>query len=256
MRKSRLVAAVLLVSSVGGGAFADTGYWHASSGLLPSDPSIPSEDRFTILRHGEYLTMDDGFMNVSDTGTGSSDDVGLFKSDIPTIPEAGSWAYQTELRINSHSRPILDFGARVGIIDQARWGLIAIASDKVGFEGEKGNSFVNNAYYSLDATDDFHTYRVVKDSGLVELFVDVFDSPVLSLPYSDLHPTSGSEVRLTVTSGQGVADYDVRSFGFNTHGTELPKGVVPEPSQNVLFLGLCVMGLVICGWHRTKRAQN
>lgn len=146
---------------------------------------------------------------------------------------------------------------RVGILDEGRRRLLAIATDKIGFLDTHGNSWINDTYYSLDTTDDFHTYRVIKDSETVDVFVDVFDSPVLSFAYTDLYPNSAPvQVILTVTSGQGVADYDVRSFGFNSDGTELPTGIVPEPSAYVLWLGLCLTGLGIYGWRRRELCEQ
>jgi len=223
--------------------------WHASSGVLPNDPSIPSESRFSIVTEG-MLSLETGFLHVSDTRTsGGSRKMQIVKTDVDPIQPADSWAYQVQLKMNSHSRPTANWGAEVGIRDVARFPVILIARDRVGFAGYNSDSFIDGRVHRLDTTDGFHTYRVVKDGENVELFVDDFGSAVLTIPYGRMQSSSGTHFRVG-TSGKGVANFDVRSFAFNPSGT-----VIPEPSSLMLLTGgLSALGLVVCRGRRRLRS--
>ena len=101
----------------------------------------------------------------------------------------------------------------------------------MGFLNSDGTDWF--ASHLLDATD-FHTYRVVKSIGMLSLYVDAFDVPVLTMPYTELPGPSGPvRVDLAATSNPGVADFDVRGFAFNPTGTN-----VPEPSTAMLLFTL------------------
>jgi hypothetical protein len=151
-------------------------------------------------------------MNIDDTI--ASQEVDIIKEDIDTILSDENWVYQVELRMNSHDRPRLDWGAELGVVTEDRWGMIIISRNAVGFEGAGGNSFINGLSYTMDTTDDFHIYRVEKVFDTVNLFIDSFDNPVLSVIYGDLYPSDFPHIRLAASSGPGISNFDVRSFLF------------------------------------------
>lgn len=192
--------------------------WHASSGLLPSDNSIAEEDRFTLSGDDSWLSFQNGALNVNDQSTTYQLN---FKSLNP-LPSSTDWAFQTGLRMNSHSRSAFDVGATAGIIQDKRV-FLAVALDRVGFLGD--DEFVGGQIHFMNTTDRFHTYRVVRSSDMVSLYVDMFDNPVVSLAY-DSFPVSGSSsmiVDLTHTSNQGIANYDIKNFVYNTNASVIPE---------------------------------
>lgn len=232
---------VLVVGS--GVAVGDIVSWHASSRVLPDDPSIPAGSRFEIIGESSFVSLQPDWLNMSDTVTGI--EVGIMKFDIPPIQPGDSWAYQVQLRMNAHNRDYLDWGAELGIVEEERYGKILIAKDRIGFPGTGGHSFINGVSHAMDTTDGFHVYRVVKELPQVNLFVDDFDVPVLSVAYSDLQSlASDPHIRMAATSSFGTANYDVRGFAYNLDGT-----VIPEPST-ILLLLTALLPLVY--WHRKK----
>jgi len=240
-----LIAGVIVVVGANP-TFADIISWHASSGVLPDDPSIPAASRFNVAGERSYLSMENGFMNVDDPGPSY---VMIRKDDMGTIPDPEAWTWQVELRMNDHSRPTLDWGAEVGIATSERWAMILVAKNAIGFTADNGNGFVNGISYAMDTTDDFHTYRFARESGLASLYVDASASAVLSVPYDALRlrPTStGSHVRMLDSESIAVSNFDVRSFAYNLNGT-----AVPEPNTTVLLLCAAITLLVFA---RRKRS--
>lgn len=215
--------------------------WHASSGVPPWDASIPPESRFAITNNGVSVALQSPhYLEINDPG-GSVEANVRRKGSIAPIPETDPWAYQVELRMISHQRPDVDFGAHAGIQDQSRSGALTFAKDWVGFWEAQS--------YPLDTTDDFHAYRVIKDpqTGLVRLFVDTFDTAVLTVAYDELQSSSFTQVLLAGTSNPGRANFYVRSFAFNRNGT-----AIPEPSTLAL-MAMAALGLLVCAWRKNRR---
>jgi len=151
--------------------------------------------------------------------------MGFEKTGIDTIPADDEWAFQTEIRINSHSRPYLDWAADLAIMDGNKSVMLLIAKDAVGFANPNAHSYVNGSFYALDTTDTFHTYRVIKNMASVDLFVDNMVSPVVSVPYNDfqLWWDNTNMILLASTSTMGVANYDIVSFAYNLEGSDIPE---------------------------------
>ncbi len=209
--------------------------WHASSGVLPSDASIPEDGRFEMSARPGYVSLSGGMLTIDDASTVWQAGFNKFYD----APLENEWAYQIELRMNTHSRPVEDYGAVTGIRDRAKSGMLAFATDRVGIPDDSG--IFGAGSFLMDTTDDFHVYRVVHQADTVLLYVDTFDSPVLSVQYADLsadpHPLQ-TQVILTQSSTPGVANFDIRSFAFNLEGT-----AIPEPATLLLLAmgGLTLM---------------
>ncbi len=197
--------------------------WDASSGLLPSDPSFPIENRFELIGDETFVSINSGIMNLNDDS--NSLQVGFRLTDIALTSQNANWAYESVIRINSHSRPTLDWGADLGFVDGNKTIMLFIADNKVGFAGS-AYSFLNNISYDMDTTNSFHTYRVIRTFNIVSLYVDDFQTPVISAPYDSFNLwTEINNMILLATSLPGIADYDVQRFSYNLNGT-----LVPEPS--------------------------
>ena len=203
-----------LLSSV---SFGSVISWDASSGLFPSDPTIDEASRFVLSGDSSWLSLENGYLNVSDD---SNVDQLNFQNFI-TVPtdQSNDWAFEVVLKMNSHSRPEFDYGVSLGVTVENKRAFIAIANDGVGFLGEY--DYLNGQSYMIDTTDDFHTYKVTKEEDEVSIFVDEIDTPVISLNY-DLFPDyeeHGTSVTLAMTSNPGTSDFDIKKFSF-----------VPEPA--------------------------
>lgn len=223
--------------------------WDASSGLLPSDPSFPIENRFELIGDETFASINSGIMNLNDDS--NTLQVGFRLTDIvPTSPNA-NWAYESVIRINSHSRPTLDWGADLGFVDGNKSIILFIADNKVGFAGS-AQSFLNDISYDMDTTNIFHTYRVIKSFNNVSLYVDDFQAPVISTPYDSFNLwTEVDNMILLATSRPGIANYDVQRFSYNLQGT-----VIPEPTT-IALLGIGLVGLVGGAVRRRfKRVKN
>ncbi len=202
-------------------AHAEIFAWNASSGVLPSDASIPEDGRFEMSAQSGYVSLSGGMLTIDDASTTWQASFNK-PYDAPTGSE---WAYQIELRMNTHSRPEEDYGAVTGIRDGVKTGMLAFATDQIGVPDDSGIFGAGSVL--LDTTDDFHVYRVVHQLDTLLLYIDTFDSPALSVQYADLpaHPQDGPEAQivLAASSNPGVANFDIRSFAFNLEGTEVPE---------------------------------
>lgn len=154
---------LIVVSQVG---FANTISWDAASGILPDDASIPPELRFAIVNYSPFVSFQNGFLNITDTSAGL--EVDIIKEDIIPTSSDQDWLLEVELRMNSHNRPNLDWGAIVGVVTEDKWIMLLISENGIGFEDD-GNVYLNGVTYDMDTTDDFHTYRVEKISALLKM---------------------------------------------------------------------------------------
>ena len=98
MRRLAAFLALLGLFACAPAAWAGVVSWHASSGVLPSDPSIPQEHRFWLSGEPSFASMSGGLLNLNDTS--ESLHVGFVKSDMDPAEFEGDWAYHGELRIN------------------------------------------------------------------------------------------------------------------------------------------------------------
>jgi len=240
LRRKRRAAALLIagvIVMVGvNPIFADIVSWHASSGVLPDDPSIPAESRFNVTGQQSVMLHDRDYLEVSDTI--DSFKVAIRKNDTEPIQANDSWACQVELRMNSHDRSEdPDFGMSFGIEDLGRSGLILVAKDRVAF-------FKADDWYEMDTTDDFHVYRIIKDLPTVSLFVDSFETPVLTIPYNELRPETEFSVEMAESSSLGTTNFDVRSFAYNLNGTAIPE---PSTAAGLLCAAIALLGFA---WRR------
>lgn len=232
----RSFAMLTVFLAIGPPASAGIVEWKASSGLMPTDSSLPPAARYELTGESDYAFLSD-VLQIQDTS--SPLQVGLSKKDIPASPPA-EFAFQIELRMGSHSRTGLDWGAFTGIVDGVKPVLLVISTEAVGFAGNNANSYVEGASYALDTTDVFHTYRVTKSGNTVDLFVDEIAEPVVSCLYSAFIDWTVTDhmVLLAGTSQNGTAAFEVSEFAYNLEGTD-----VPEPATVALLAlgGLAVI---------------
>lgn len=198
--------------------------WNASSGLLPFDASIPADQRFAFGGNPSFVSMQDGFMNINETSTTFT--VAISKTDIVPIDASDAWAFEIELRTNSHDRPVFDVGASTGIDGGGKRAFLLIARDAIGF-GDLGgvDAWQEGGVHFMDTTDSFHVYRVIKSEGLVRVFVDNSTTPVVTLSHADFTPVESTKIWLAQTSNPGVADFDIRRFVVNPNGTNLDPSI-------------------------------
>jgi hypothetical protein len=182
MKKAiHLMCVAVVVAALGYGTVsAGIVSWRASSGVLPSDSSIPQDARFQLSGNQGDLTLQDGVLTFVDTS--SVEQLGINKLDIGSIPVGQDWAFQIELQMHSHSKPNLDFGASSGLEDDVRGARLLIASSWVGFSDYQGG-LAGSASVTIDTTDQVHIFRAVRSGAVVDLFIDAFDVPALSIAY-------------------------------------------------------------------------
>ncbi len=182
MKKAiHLMCVAVVVAALGYGTVsAGIVSWRASSGVLPSDSSIPQDARFQLSGNQGDLTLQDGVLTFVDTS--SVEQLGINKLDIGSIPVGQDWAFQIELQMHSHSKPNLDFGASSGLEDDVRSARLLIASSWVGFSDYQGG-LAGSASVTIDTTDQVHIFRAVRSGAVVDLFIDAFDVPALSIAY-------------------------------------------------------------------------
>jgi hypothetical protein len=236
MKRELLIFSLLLLSTVG---YAKIVSWDASSGLLPSDESIPIEERFLSSGSYSFSSLQDGALNINDIHDYLHDSY-INGTTLPTNNE--DWAYQIELRVNSHSGSSFDYAAETGFRIDGTAIFTTISSEKVGFGG--AGDFLNGQSYTMDTTDDFHIYRVIKTSETVSLYVDVFNTPVLVIPYDEFPVYPAHETSMVYMVGSpssGLANFDVKSYVYNTSGT-----TIPEPAT----ISLLTIGAFLAGRRR------
>jgi len=253
-RRRRTVAAVIVVAvlAVGVGEVwadpisGDVISWHASSGVPPWHSSLPAENRFEIINTSSFVQYHDPeYLEVNDTG--NSPNVRVEKHDVPGIHTDDPWACQMEVKVISHQRSREpDYAGSAGITDQGGQGLILFAIDQVGLY--KKGTMLPEDWYPMDTTSDFHTYRIVKDSSVVSLFVDTFDAPVLTVQYDELVPSGTSELEMAETSNYGTGNFYIRSYAANVSGT-----YIPEPGTTALLLCAAIT-LLGFAWRRRRQA--
>jgi len=230
-------------------ALAEIVRWDASSGVLPSDPSIPADQRFTLIGEASFLSFQDGALNFNDTSTSSQ--VSFRKYDLVPTSES-DWAFQITMRMNKSVFPGW-YGGYVGSCwwEGDVWGLdtgITIGEKSILMEINYDGVMLARCPwngYSMDTMDDFHTYRVTKASGMVNLYVDSFDTPVISVPYSDFHcdndQTAGGFVDLARSLDHCLPDFDVLNFAYNTDGTSIEKTPLEQIAEILEFMDMSVV---------------
>ena len=62
----RWIAGLAVLALLAGVASGDIISWHASSGVLPTHPSIPADQRFAFGGQASFVTMQSGFLRVND----------------------------------------------------------------------------------------------------------------------------------------------------------------------------------------------
>jgi hypothetical protein len=232
MRKRQLLFYSLLLFSTLN--YAEIVLWDATSGMLPSDTSIPISQRFELVGEASFLSMNNGYINMNDTSNPLN--IGFRKTDISAISSEQDWAVETHVRMNSHSRDSeIDWGAYFGILEANKSILLTIATGEIGFMGADRHSFVDGVSLSFDASDSFHSYRIIKTDGIVNLYLDNNESASLSIPYANFGLWTGptNSVFFSASSSIGTSNYDVAYFAYNLDGT-----TIPEPaSLSLLALG-------------------
>lgn len=167
------------------------------------------------------VTRTGGVLQIRDGSAGSSIDA----SRLVTLTSADDWAVQSTLKVNSHSRTGLDYGPQFGMQDTTHQSFLGLATNRIGILTFGGGGFVDNLTYTMDTTNAFHFYRIIKSGSTVSVYADDMATPKFSLPYADLAASGGTaQAFLTITSSAGTASFDVQDYTYNTGST-----VVPEP---------------------------
>lgn len=227
-----IVATVATIFLVTGALQAEIVSWTGASGVAPWDASVPADQRFTLFGDSSFATMQVGHFNIADTVTASA--VNVLKDDLPLISADAQFAFQVRLRVNAHARSILDWGAYSGMRGGGWLVGIIVSHDGVGFSGDSANSYVDGLFSSLDTTDEFHNYLVVRTVNSVALYIDGSSVAAISAPLTHFQPTTENVFRLATSSNRGTSDFDIESFAYNLQGT-----TVPEPAtMSLLALGL------------------
>lgn len=219
--------------------------WNGSSGLLPWDPSIPSNNLFTVTGPTSDITLVNDYLHID-----TQHKINVRKTDCPTV-NASDWrAVDIELRMNSYYRnPSLNWGAGIGMANGGGYFVLLVSGDKVGFAGYNADSYIDGLYYSMDTTNAFHDYLITDNGTYVDLFIDGNPSPRLQIPIGDFLGSTGNTLYLAGTSESGFANFDVSSF---TYTTDLATAPVPEP---VTMAGV-LLGVVGLSGYIHKRVHH
>jgi len=192
--------------------------YDAASGVLPSDLSIPPESRFEELgAEFGFSSVSNGVLSIEDTSTIDETD---FQRTTPPVTSTTVAAYQIEMKVLSSIRPTLNLAGAVGFVDGLKSVRLFLLPDRVGF----GSDTALWHYVLFDTTDDFHSYRVLKDgNNTIQLFIDDTQTPVLEFPYSDLANVTPTQVFTYLWQGSnpGRSHVEIKSFAYNTSGLTL-----------------------------------
>lgn len=219
--------------------------WHASTGVLPTDSSIDAAQRFTLTTGPSFVISMVGSSHLAVDTTAK---VKIQKSDGPLI--GAQFAYEVVLRSTVDDRGAFRWSVGTGMAGDGVNASILISNSAVGFPGVNGDSFIDNQFYAMNTTDQFHTFSVQKNvAGFANLYVDNSSSPVLTIPTSHLLAAT-DEVTLLGTSASGHQAFELRSFVFNPTGLN-----VPEPSVVPILISAGIVGCVRRG-RRAKRYRT
>ena len=188
--------------------------WDAAGGLLPWDPAIPIAHRFDVSGSTAQASLVAGAMHVVDAL--DPDSMSITKSDMDPLLLEGDWAVEAVVRMNSCDRQPgwIDFGTQVAVRAAGRFVSFGVDEEGVGFVDIPSSNWVAGQKHLVDLTDAFHTFRCVKSSGQVSLYLDGGPLPVISLPFTSFPATSATSLSLGGTSIIGTSDWDQTRYTF------------------------------------------
>lgn len=185
--------------------------WHESMGVLPDDPSIPAVERFQISGDASMVSLLPDTMNISDTDGPSN--VRIHR-DISGDSIGDDWSFEATLRINSHSRDTLDWGARLRFDDGARSAMLAISEGSIGFLDASNNNYIATPYSTY--MKEIRSVKIARVGEDIHVYTNLLAPPSLTVPYVDLPTTSSEFIEVAASSAteNGISNFDILSFNY------------------------------------------
>ena len=183
-------------------------------GVLPDDPAVPADQRFSIGGEASMLSLGATSLRVIDASKPLS--VYIQKTDITPIDAADDWELQIELQMHSAARDtVVKIGNQITVTDTAKTFGFGVATNEIGFVDIPSSQWVAGLTFAMDTTSQQNQYRVVKTGSMIDVFVNGGASAVLSIPVSAFPDApQSSRIAIVGTSIIGTADFEVASYTF------------------------------------------
>jgi hypothetical protein len=194
--------------------------YSANTGILPDNPSIPDDYRWSMTDSPGTLTelgtttatlTSEGILHISDTDTAVSDPTAgghrRIYARYDTLDSMNNAVFEINCQVVSSGG---SYGVAFGFIDTDKFLEIGLRPGSIFLIAKEGARS-----FSFTTEDKFHTYRIIKTGAeKMELYAD--GTLVFDIPYEELFDsTTGFPRQAFTTSRSDPAQWDIAYVSYS-----------------------------------------